>query len=109
MVGRAPSPSGELKRPVARHIGYAMMITGLRGAAPLVAVSPPSMTLNDASDNILDINQAKSALRVLSALGDGMAGVLWLKSAAGLGLEIVNALDVSGPNANWLNDIEFLL
>ena len=104
--GGPPRPSSkEPARHVARRIGYATMVTGLRGAAPLVAVSPPTMTLGYAPDNDVDLNQAKSALRVLSALGDGIAGVPWLKGVAGLGLEIVNTLDVSGPNTNWLNNI----
>ncbi len=54
--------------------------------------------LENASDDDVDLSQAKSALRVLAALGDGFMGVPWLKGTAGIGLEIVNALDVSDRN-----------
>ena len=78
--------------------GHAVVVSGLVGAAPLYALSAPlTAALDSAPDDDVDLSQAKSALRVLSALGDGIAGVPWLKGTAGLGLEIVNALDVSTP------------
>ena len=84
--------------PSARHIGHATLVFGLVATAPLLPVSPLTAILEAAPDNDVDLSQAKSALRVLAALGDGFTGVPWLKGTAGLGLEIVNALDVSGRN-----------
>ena len=93
----APRPNAILPTcPSARHIGHATLISGLVVAAPLLPVSPLAAILEGASDDDVDLSQAKSALRVLAALGDGLMGVPWLKGTAGLGLEIVNALDVSG-------------
>lgn len=80
--------------PAARHIGAALLVSGLTAAAPLHAVSPLAAAIESATDAVVDLDQAKSALRILAALGDGVAGVPWLKGAAGLGLEIVNTLDV---------------
>ena len=96
---RASDPSSILPTcPPARHIGHATLVSGLVAAAPLLPVSPLTAILEAAPDNDMDLSQAKSALRVLAALGDGITGVPWLKGTAGLGLEIVNALDVSGRN-----------
>ena len=84
--------------PSARHIGQATLVSGLVGAAPLLPMSPLAAVMEGAPDNDGDLGQAKSALRVLAALGDGIAGVPWLKGAAGLGLEIVDVLEVSRDN-----------
>ncbi len=95
----APRPNSILPAcPSARHIGHATLISGLIAAAPLLPVSPLAAILENTPDDDVDLSQAKSALRVLAALGDGFMGVPWLKGTAGLGLEIVNALDVSGRN-----------
>lgn len=77
------------------YIGPAILISGLAAAAPLHAVSPPTAAFESTPNHNVDLGRAKSALRVLSALGDGVAGVPWLKGATELGLEIVNILDVS--------------
>ena len=53
--------------------------------------------LESTPDDEVDLSQAKSALRALSSLGDGISAVPWLTGVAGLGLEIVNLLDVSSP------------
>ena len=103
---RAARPSSILTAcPSARHIGRAVLVSCLIGAAPLHPISPPTAIFESATDRNVDLSQAKSALRVLDALGDGFMGVPWLKGVAGLGLEIVNTLDVSVAKANWLNNI----
>lgn len=84
----------------ARYIGPALLASGLAAAAPLHAVYPPSAVFACNPGDSVDLSQAQSALRVLSALGDGVAGVPWLKGAAELGLEIANTLDVSRLQ-NW--------
>lgn len=96
-TGRPSQPRSILTSPSARHIGRAVLVSGLVGAAPLHAVPTLVAILNNVPDDNVDLNQAKSALRVLSALGDGIAGLPWLKGVAGLGLEIDNVLDVSVP------------
>lgn len=86
---------------VAHHIGPAMLVSGLTATAPLHAVSPLAAAIESAPDDDVDLGQAKSALRVLAALGDGVTGVPWLKGAAKLGLEIVNSLDVSALRTGY--------
>ena len=81
-----------------RHIGGAIVVCGLVSAAPLHAVPPLPAFFERAPEDDMDFSRAKAALRVLAALGDGVVGVPWLKGTAGLGLEIVNVLDVSGRN-----------
>ena len=80
--------------PSARHIGHATLISGLVGGSPLRAVSPLSTFLENTPDDTVGFGQAKSALQVLSALGN-MSVVPWLKGTALLGLEVVDLLDVS--------------
>ena len=91
----------------ARHIGHATLVSGFVGAALLHPVSPLAAVLASVQDDDVDLSQAKSALRVLAALGDGITGAPWLKGAAGLGLEIVNALDVS-LRSRW-SDVAYRL
>ncbi len=94
--GRHPHSRSILpKCPSARNIGHAALISGLVGSAPLDGGCPVTAILESADDDEMDLSHAKSALRVLSCLGDGVAGVPWLTGVAGLGLEIVNLLDVS--------------
>lgn len=83
--------------PATRSIGPAILVSSFVIAAPAHIISLPAMAFEDTSDDNTDLSQAKSALRVLSALGDGVVGVPWLKGAAALGIEIVNTLDVSRP------------
>lgn len=78
-----------------RYIGPAILASGLVAAAPLHTVSPPAGAFTSTTDDNIDLSRARSALCILSALGDGVAGVPWLKGAAELALEIVNILDVS--------------
>ena len=53
--------------------------------------------LESTPDDEVDLSQAKSALRSLSSVANGISAVPWLTGVAGLGLEIVNLLDVSDP------------
>ncbi len=55
----------------ARHIGNALVVSGLVGVAPLYPVSPLTAILEHAPDNDVDLSQAKHALKLLAALGDG--------------------------------------
>ncbi len=107
-VSRARGASNKnLIRPArssSHHIGHAALVSGLIGAAPLHPLSPPTAIFESVPDSIVDLSQAKTALRVLAALGDGFVGVPWLKGTAGIGLEIVNALDVSRRN-QWFQYI----
>ncbi|KJA15984.1 hypothetical protein HYPSUDRAFT_80265 [Hypholoma sublateritium FD-334 SS-4] len=91
--------------PLDRHIGSAVLVSGLVATAPLHAVSPLAAAIECAPDNDVDLSQARSALRVLAELGDGVAGVPWLKGAAGLGLEIVNTLDTVQSNKSDCRDL----
>ena len=58
------------KFPSARQIGHAILVSGLVGAAPLLPVSPLAAVMEGAPDDDGDLSQAKSAPRVLAALGD---------------------------------------
>ncbi|KJA14287.1 hypothetical protein HYPSUDRAFT_59453 [Hypholoma sublateritium FD-334 SS-4] len=75
------------------YIGPALLVSGLVIAAPVHTVSLPATAFESTPEGNIELSDAKSALRVLSALGDGMVGVPWLKGAAALGLEIVSTLD----------------
>lgn len=83
------------EHPSVRYIGSAILVSSFVAAAPVHAVSLPATAFDNALNNNVDLSKAKQALRVLSALGDGIAGVPWLKGTAELGLEIANTLDVS--------------
>lgn len=94
----APAPTPPTihpTRPPVHFIGPAIMVSSFVAAAPLHALSVPPSVFDSAPGDDMHLSEAKTALRVLSALGDGIAGVPWLKGAAALGLEIVNASDVS--------------
>lgn len=91
--------------PPAIFIGLAIMVSGLVAVAPVHAVSLPPIAFCGVPADDVDLNQAKCALRVLSALGDGITGIPWLKGAAALGLEIANTLDVS-PLSRWLKFVD---
>ncbi|KJA16339.1 hypothetical protein HYPSUDRAFT_91355 [Hypholoma sublateritium FD-334 SS-4] len=92
---RKPHPRASIipVHPQDRHIASAVLVSGLVAAAPLHEVSPLATAIESGPDDDADLSQAKSVLHVLAALGDGVAGVPWLKGAAGLGLEIVNTLE----------------
>lgn len=79
----------------AHFIGPAIMVSSFVAAVPFHALSLPPTAFESVPANDIHLSEAKSALRVLSALGDGLVGVPGLKGAAALGLEIVNTLDVS--------------
>ncbi|KJA15977.1 hypothetical protein HYPSUDRAFT_207392 [Hypholoma sublateritium FD-334 SS-4] len=102
---RVPEISDILPVPPApRDNERAIIVTGATGALPLhpASLSPPSSEIESAPEDDVDLSQAKSTLRILAALGDGVAGVPWLKGAAGLGLEIVNTLDTVQSNKSDL-------
>ena len=77
------------------RIGPEMLVPSLTSADPLHEVSPLIAEIESGPGGDFDFSQAKTALRLVSSLGDGVTGVPWLKGAAGLGMEIVNVLDVS--------------
>ena len=96
MASHAHSRSILPKCPSTRHIGHAILVSGLVGAAPLHGVSSLTAILDSAPGDEVDLYPAKCALRVLSTLGN-VSVVPWLKGTAGLVLEIVDLLDVSCP------------
>ncbi len=82
--------------PSTRHIGHAILVSGLVGAAPLHGVSSLTAILEGAPADEVDLYPAKCALQVLSALGN-VSVIPWMRGTAGLVLEIVDLLDVSYP------------
>jgi hypothetical protein len=95
----------------APNIGNSLVLAGLAGLAPVNGVSLLVAALENTEDKTVNLDQAKCAMRLLLAIGDGLGTFGWIKGAAGIALEIMNIVDVSYPIARFMREafIHFLI